>query len=166
MPAVWTARLALPLMLVLAACQPQQARPLSESVSGDSVRGVVSITGTSFEKFIDLRRESGSIRLTSGKRDSSALSRIGGVEIVARGKPQGRTFAVESFSVVAVDGQPVVDGIIRNVLGALTLETPTAFLKLGNPPVALRSMEGARVWIGGSLATGPNRYGVIQPAGN
>jgi len=37
-------------------------------------------------------------------------------------------------------------------------------LPLGNPPAGLRALIGARVWIGGSLNTGPNTYGVIVPA--
>jgi hypothetical protein len=65
---------------------------------------------------------------------------------------------------MTVSGAPVIDGVVREDEGKLSIETPEGRVALGNPPARLRNLVGARIWIGGPLATGPNQFGVIAPA--
>lgn len=130
----------------------------------DSARGIVSITGTSFQKSIVLRTKDGAITLEPSATDSLSLSRLGGVEVLAEGKRTSTGFRVDRFKAVSVEGRPVVDGIIRTENGQFFLEQDGRRTLIGNPPTVLRTMPGARVWISGPLATGPNTFGIITPA--
>ena len=153
------------LVLPLAGCIRQRgASSEPPVVLPDSLIGVVAVTGTSFEEQLMLRVGDRWSRLRSGPSDSAALTRLSGVEIVARGVNDANGFRVRSFTVNRVDGQPVLDGIVRRDGASWFLETAKGRVLLGNAPAPLRSMVGARVWIGGPLDTGPNNYGIITPA--
>lgn len=129
----------------------------------DSLTGVVSITGTSFEQRLVLRNGNSVTSLSAATPESAALSRMGGIEVLVIGKRAPGVFQVDHFTALSVAGSPVADGILRNNDGRLVLETTHGRIPLGNPPVALRDMIGARVWIAGPLDSGPNSYGVIAP---
>ena len=152
-----------PLMTAALGCH-HPAPKASIAIEADSLTGIVSITGTSFEREIVLRSDDTAILLSAAAPDSAALSRLGGVEVLVVGRKSGNRFRVEHFTALSVAGSPVVDGIVRNYGDRIVLETPRGRLPLGNPPTGLRALNGARVWIGGPLATGPNSYGVIVPA--
>ena len=143
-------------------CHPagNGARP---SIATDSLRGTVSITGTAFEQQIVLRSDKGVTTLAAAAADSLALSHLGGVEVLVIGKRTNDRFHVDHFTAVSVAGSPVVDGILRDDGGRLSLETAQGRMPLGNPPTALRNLIAARVWIGGPLDSGPNTFGVIVP---
>ncbi len=126
--------------------------------------GTVSITGTSFEQHIVLRSDGTTTTLAAATADSAALTRLGGVEIVARGRLEGSTLRVANFTATKVEGAPVTDGVLRLDGERVVLETTSGRLALGNPPSVFRTMIGARVWVGGPLDTGPNTYGVIVPS--
>ncbi|HJQ53380.1 MAG TPA: hypothetical protein VJ825_06010 [Gemmatimonadaceae bacterium] len=132
-----------------------QARP-------DSVRGIVSITGTDFDQHIVIRSANAVTPVTATPADSAALSRIGGVEVLAIGSRSSGHFHLDHFTALAVDGSPVVDGVLRAAGDGLKLDTANGTVSLGNPPDALRNLIAARVWIAGPLDTGPNSYGVIS----
>ena len=134
------------------------------AVAADSLRGIVSITGTSFEQAVMLRTDNGTIALAANAADSAALSRMGGIDVMVLGTRESRRFRVASFRAVTVSGTPVIDGVVREDDGRISIETPEGRIALGNPPARLRRLVGARVWIGGPLATGPNQFGVIAPA--
>jgi len=133
------------------------------SIAPDSLRGIVSITGTAFEQQIALRSDNHVTPLAALTADSLALSRLGGVEVLVIGTRTGDRFHVDRFTAVSVAGAPVVDGILRDDGGRLSLETAQGRMTLGNPPTALRNLIAARVWIGGPLDSGPNTFGVIVP---
>jgi hypothetical protein len=134
-------------------------------IAPDSLVGIVSIVGTSFERHIVLRSGNLSTTIATSTADSAGLSRVGGIEVVVRGRSETSVFHATSFVVQRVEGVPVVDGVIREDGDWLVLETEKGRrVFLGNPPAPLRGMVGARVWIGGPLDTGPNSYGVIVPA--
>jgi hypothetical protein len=134
------------------------------TASGSVLHGVVSITGTSFEQQIVLQAPNRNTRLLpTSAADSAALVRLGGVEIAARGALDGSALRVSSFTALSVDRKPVVDGIVRVDGNAVALETSNGRVTLGNPPNALRQMNGARVWVSGPVDKGPNSYGVIVP---
>lgn len=130
---------------------------------GDSLSGMVSITGTSLEQRIVLRTAERPVELVLSPTDSAMLSRLGGTEIVARGSSKGDGLHVGSFTVVRADGAPVSDGTLRKDGTHLLLQRANGEIPLGNPPAAFYSLIGARVWISGPLDTGPNSYGVIAP---
>lgn len=152
-----------PFMTVAVSCHPP-AHNSSAATVPDSLTGIVSITGTAFEQQLVLRSGNATIYLSAATSDSAALSRMGGIEVLVIGKRTPNLFRVEHFTALSVAGSPVVDGVLRNDGGQLLLETNHGRISLGNPPAALRSMIGARIWIGGSLDRGPNIYGVIIPA--
>ena len=152
-----------PLMTAALGCHHPAPKP-SVAIEADSLRGIVSITGTSFEQQLVLRSGTTATLLSAAAPDSAALSRLGGVEVLVVGRKDGNRFRVEHLTALSVAGSPVVDGIVRNYGDRLVLETARGPLPLGNPPSGLRALNGARVWIGGPLNTGPNTFGVIIPA--
>jgi hypothetical protein len=152
-----------PLIAAALGCHHPAPKP-SVAVETDSLTGIVSVTGTSFERQLVLRSGTTATLLSAAAPDSAALSRLGGVEVLVVGHKSGNHFRVEHFTALSVAGSPVVDGIVRNYRDRVVVETGRGQLPLGNPPTGLRALNGARVWIGGPLATGPNSYGVIVPA--
>jgi len=152
-----------PLMTAALACHHPAPKP-SVAIEADSLRGIVSITGTSFEQQLVLRSGTTATLLSAAPPDSAALSRLGGVEVLVVGRTDGNRFRVEHLTALSVAGSPVVDGIVRKYGDRVVVETTRGPLPLGNPPSGLRALAGARVWIGGPLNTGPNTYGVIVPA--
>jgi hypothetical protein len=152
-----------PVMAMALACRHSAPRP-PVAIEPDSLTGIVSITGTSFERQLVLRSGTTATLLSAAAPDSAALSRLGGVELLVVGRKAGNHFRVEHFTALSVAGSPVVDGVLRNYGDRVVLETSRGPLPIGNPPSGLRALSGARVWIGGRLDTGPNTYGVIVPA--
>ena len=152
-----------PLMTAALGCHHPAPKP-SVSIEADSLTGIISITGTSFERQLVLRSAATATLLSAAAPDSVALSRLGGVEVQVVGRRAGNHVRVESFAALSVAGSPVVDGIVRDYGDRGVVETTRGPSTLGNPPAGLRALNGARVWIGGPLATGPNTYGVIVPA--
>lgn len=138
---------------------PQASAPSA----ADSARGVVSITGTGFDQRFTLRSRSGSLTLRVGAADSAALTRLDGMEVVVRGVAADPVFHVSSYAVRRVHGSEVVDGTLRLEGERVVLETVGDRMEIGNPPLALRELVGARVWVGGLLDDGPRSYGVIVP---
>jgi hypothetical protein len=144
-------------------CHPP-AQTSASAAAPDSIKGIVSVTGTGFEQRVVLRSQGDNVTLLSAATaDSAALSRLGGVEVLAIGQRSGNELRVERFTAISVAGAPVVDGVLRDDNGKLMLETTQGRVQLGNPPAALRNLVAARVWIGGPLDRGPNTYGVIAP---
>src|SRR5438132_13242915 len=94
-------------------CHPP-ANATRTSIAPDSLGGIVSITGTGFDQQIVLRSDNGATRLAVSAADSSAVSRLGGVEVLVIGTRTGDRFHVDRFTAVSVAGSPVVDGILRD----------------------------------------------------
>jgi hypothetical protein len=151
-----------PLMAMALACRHSAPRP-PVAIEPDSLTGIVSVTGTSFEHQLVLRSGATATLLSAAAPDSAGLARLGGVELLVVGRKAGNHFRVEHFTALSVAGSPVVDGVVRNYGDRVVLETVRGPLPLGNPPAGLRALTGARVWIGGPLKSGPNTFGVIVP---
>jgi hypothetical protein len=133
------------------------------SASQDSLAGVVSVTGTSYEQHLVLIDSEGTRGLATSRDDSSALMRLGGADVVVYGADHADRFAVTAFIVRAIGGAAVVDGVLVRDGSRFVLRTRTDKLALGNAPAEFDSLVGARLWIGGQLDSGPYVYGLITP---
>lgn len=130
----------------------------------DSLVGIVSVTGTSFQQHLVLRVDDDAHPLAATSADSAALSRLGGTNIVVRGTQGPNAFTVATFEVRSVSGEAVADGVLLREDDRFVLQTQSGRLAIGNPPAAFGALIGARIWVAGPLDTGPNSYGVIAPA--
>jgi len=155
------------LVLVAAAGCTHRARGAEVTAAApatDLVVGTVAVTGTTMDQQFVLRTAVGVTRLyATNAADSTALVHLSGVEVVACGRSEGATFRVNRLMALRVDGQPVVDGVLRPRDGKLYIDTAAGAFALGRPPAALWALAGARVWLGGPLDAGPTGYGVIVP---
>jgi hypothetical protein len=147
--------------VIIAACHRAAPAPAQETI----VRGNVLVTGTGFEQHLVLVTPAGQRVLHATPTDSAALVRVAGpgIELSVHAFDEAAALTVRRFSVQAVSGKPVVDGVLRGDADHLSIDTANGLIALGNPPPALRGMIGARVWIEGPLDRGPNAYGVIVP---
>jgi len=138
--------------------------PLRDEVIQERIiHGMVALSGPGDAHQLTLRTGNGLVHLLSTRADSLALERVDGAEIAARGIEDHGALRLERFTVVSVDGEPVIDGKVRADGPRFVLETPNGRVRLGNPPSAFKTLVGARVWVAGKVDTGPNRYGVIVP---
>jgi hypothetical protein len=158
------------LALVMLACAGAACRhrhdplPLRDEVIEERIiHGTVEFTGPGDAHQLTLRTGNGLVHLLSTRADSLALERVDGAEIAARGIEDHGALKLERFTVVSVDGEPVIDGKVRADGPRFVLETPNGRVRLGNPPSTFKTLVGARVWVAGKVDTGPNRYGVIVP---
>lgn len=154
------------LLVAVAGCtqRAKGAQVTPASPAPDLVAGTVAVTGTSMDQQFVLRTAVGVTRLyATNAVDSTALVRLSGVEVVASGRSDGAAFRVSRLMALRVDGQPVVDGVLRQQDGKLYIDTASGTYALGHPPSALWALAGARVWLGGPLDAGPTGYGVIVP---
>lgn len=151
----------LSILLTVGACH--RARPTPADTTERIVHGTVSVQGTGFEQQLVLNAGTGPLRLHASPADSAALVRVAGLELSVHGVDETGGLRVKSFTVVSVNGSPVVDGVLHIDGDRVYIETSNGRRPLGNPPSALRRMDGARVWIQGPLDTGPNQYGIIVP---
>ncbi len=142
----------------------------------DTARGILRTVGAAPLTHMVLAPANGDqLALASG--DSAvmiALAAADGLEIMISGErtaervmdvgPTGtRLFRVRQFVVRAADGAPARDGRLRRVEGTWYLETsPGTRQPIIDLPVALRSQEGARVFLVGDPTRAPQAFGVLQ----
>jgi hypothetical protein len=84
--------------------------------------------------------------------------------LIVHGSDADDAFTVVSFRAVRVDGQPVVDGMLRLDGDHYVLEVPTGRLQIDRAPAAFSPLVGARLWVVVPPDGGPVVYGVIRPA--
>jgi hypothetical protein len=129
------------------------------------VRGIIAVTGTSFEHQLIIRASNGAITLLASGPDSAALTRLAGVETVIAGeKVSPDSIRVASFIAMSVDGAPVMDGTLGYDASGTFIITSSGKHTIANPPPSLRDLKGVRIWIAGPLDSGPYSYGIIIPA--
>ena len=146
-------------------CQRVPLSSANAAVGADTVRGIIAVVGTSFEQHLIVRASDRVIQLVASSSDSASLSRLAGVETVIVGeKVDPDSIRVLNFLAVSVDGAPVMDGMLGNDAGGTFIMTSSGKHVIANPPSSLHDLTGARIWIGGPLATGPYTYGIIIPA--
>ena len=138
------------------------ASDLAGGTRGDSVRGVITLTGTEPARQVVL--QSGGNRIAVSGIATTSLSRLAGTEVMVRGVTiTPREIVVSAFLVRASDGVPAWDGTLE-AGGRLRLTDGSGRQRLPSVPRALRGMVGARVWIAfteGSRTA--HSYGIIPP---
>lgn len=153
--------LAISATLMIGACH-RGANPGAQLPAGGPLVGIVRVVGSAQDERVALETGGRQVFVSADAATTASLKQISGVEISAQGASSGAQFAVSSFTVTRVDGQPVSDGIVRVSGTGLALQVGTTMRMIANPPPALRQLIGVRVWLSGSLETGPNAYGVIN----
>lgn len=132
------------------------------SAGGDTVRGIVTLTGVEPARQASLK--SGDAMFALSGMATRALPRLEGLDIVIRGiRVSPRDMVVSDFIVRASRGVPAFDGRLEESNGAWTLRLTdgSGRKRLGSLPSSLRGLSGARVWIAMSDGAAPASYGVI-----
>jgi hypothetical protein len=143
---------------------PSNALSIRPAAGTDTVRGIIRVVGSAPDEQVIVRPNGGGAAVTLLGNQLEALGQLSGVDVWISGKRDGRRMTVDRFLVRSVDGVPAIDGtlIARDGGYAIVTTADHAEHPIINPPTALRSHVGARVWITGSLETGAVTFGVIS----
>lgn len=167
-----TRPLACAMALALMSCTPKQPEP-PDSTPGQAdvgpVVGTVRVVGSApVNVKVVVQPASGTSVQLLGPLEEE-LRRLAGAEVSVRG-PVGsapdplvdRQMRVESYDILAVDGQPVVAGTVEGRSGEwLLLRTPGGELVyLGGATAQLR--PGQKVWVQGPRSVIVQTYGVVK----
>ena len=135
----------------------------------ETLEGPIALTGSEPAVMVSLRLNSGeSVDLVGPLRGE--LSRLSGAVTSVRGTRDagGRTFTVQSYSVISVNGQTPVVGVMVERDGAVWIDGDES-VRLTAVGDNLREQMGAKVWVTGRR-TGDTlqvqSYGVIRAAGS
>ncbi|MEO7521951.1 MAG: hypothetical protein ABIW79_09060 [Gemmatimonas sp.] len=129
----------------------------------DTVRGIVTLTGSSSAPQPALRDASGASISLSGMA-TSGLARLQGADVLVRGiKISSRNVVVTDYIVRAVDGVAAWDGRLEQTNGGWSLELTdgTGRKRVASAPTALRALVGERVWISMRSADATHAFGLI-----
>ena len=130
----------------------------------DSVRGIVSVVGTSFDKRVMVAPAGAGRRVEITGKLSSLVGHVAGADVSVVGRMSGAQLEAASFVVRAVDGQPAIDGVLRTEGGALYIVSASGTrTRIAAPPPPLQGQDGARVWITGDPARSVASFGFIDP---
>ena len=147
------------------ASRPKPVGTVASAALADTVRGKVSVVGTSFDKHFMIV-ESARRRVEVVGPLAATIGRVAGTDIVAWGRLNGTQLEATSFIVRSVEGQPAIDGTLRTADGALFIvEADGKRTRIAAPPPPLRGRDGARVWITGDPSQGVASFGFIDPPG-
>ena len=129
---------------------------------GDTLRGVIAVTGAEPMTRVGLRTPSGSVVLEGTVAET--LRRVDGVEVwVAGHREDAGPLRVDSFRVRGLGGLPAADGVLEAEGDAVILVTAEGERVSYHPaPAALRRLAGRRVWIAGEPGGRPQQWGVIS----
>jgi hypothetical protein len=131
----------------------------------DTIRGTIRVVGSAVDEQVVVRPSGGGAAVTLLGSQSAALGRLSGVDAWVSGKREGaRRMTVDRFLVRSVDGVPAIDGtlIARDGGYAIVTTADHAEHPIVNPPAALRSHAGARIWITGDPQATIASFGVID----
>ena len=140
---------------------PANTFPQAPSVA--VMTGVIVVSGSDEAGAIFLKESSGALTMLIGT-ETDRLASVDGAEVEVRGTwdaPPG--LVVESFTVLAVDGRPAIDGVLVYAADQYALQLADGSLyELADPPEALTSHIGERLWVtGGAAEDEPIQFGVI-----
>lgn len=130
----------------------------------DTLRGILTLEGAPPAVRVMLVTAAATWPVGLGGMAVSDLLRLDGLEAVVRGVRAGPgDFAVTSFSVRAIDGIPVVDGVLENEGGVWSVRGPDEERRmLPRVPTPLQAFVGSRVWVALEPGASP-AFGVITP---
>jgi len=164
------------LLLVASIAACRQATPKVEArvapLASDSLRGVLSVTGSEPMVRLVLRHEGGVCEVREAI--PSGLSAAQGLEITVWGVRDDRSgaltpagpgcgIAVSHFAVRSADGLAATDGTLCSAAAGYELRlTGGARRPLVGVPPALQSQRGARIYWVGPLDRAPSAYGVLE----
>jgi hypothetical protein len=138
------------------------ASNVSATSAADSIRGIVSVVGTSFDKHVMVTSPGRRAEITGAM--AGMIGHQAGAEVTVVGKTAGDKLEATGFIVRSVDGQPAIDGRLRTEAGALYIVTADGSrTRIVAPPPPLQGQDGARVWITGDPAKGVSSFGFIDP---
>jgi hypothetical protein len=155
------------------ASNPPAAQPTSAAASktaaaapaSDSIRGTVSVTGTSFEKHVMVAEPGTHRRLEIIGPLATTIGRVAGTEVTVSGSLSGAQLEAKQFVVRVADGKPAIDGMLKTEGGSLFIVAADGMrTRIVAPPPPLVGKDGARVWITGDPAKGIASFGIIDPA--
>lgn len=142
---------------------PPKATAPAATAPTDSVRGIVSVTGTSFDRHVMIGA-GGNRRVEITGSLVRLIGHVSGAEVSVSGTLHGQNFDASGFVVRSVDGQPAIDGTLKTEGGALYIVTANGTrTRISAPPPPLQGQDGARVWITGDPAKGVSAFGFIDP---
>jgi hypothetical protein len=131
---------------------------------GDSVRGIVSVVGTSFEKRVMIAVSGAQRRVEIVGPQSRLVGHLAGAEVSVAGKLSGTRLEATGFLVRSVDGLPAIDGTLKSEGGAMYIVTANgARTRFVATPPPFVGHEGARVWVTGDPARAVQSFGFIDP---
>jgi hypothetical protein len=145
--------------------RPSNAMSVRPAPGADTLRGVVRVVGAAIDARPVLRPNGGGPQVTLLGVQAAILSRLSGTDVWVSGKRDGaRGIDVDRFLVRSVSGVPAMDGTLIARDGGFAIVTTADHTEhpIVNPPAALRSHVGARVWVTGPLETGAVTFGVIS----
>jgi hypothetical protein len=145
--------------------KPSKGMPIRPAPGPDTLRGVVRVVGADIDARPVLRPNGGGPQVALLGAHAATLSRLSGTDVWVSGKRNGtRGIDVGRFLVRSVSGVPAIDGTLIARDGGFAIMTTADHAEhpIVNPPAALRSHVGARVWITGPLETGAVTFGVIS----
>jgi hypothetical protein len=130
----------------------------------DSIRGVVSVVGTSFDKRVMIAERGTQRRVEVVGTQASLIGHVAGAEVSASGALSGTQLNANRFVVRSVDGQPAIDGMLRTEGSSLFIVTADGVrTRITAPPPPLVGHDGARVWITGDPTKAVSSFGFIDP---
>ena len=147
----------LPLTVVLSmlvGCGPRQqqgAAPEHRSRSSEQLEGRVYVTGHEVSSGVTLVVEDGGSMTLVGDLEPE-LRRLSGATVRVNGtqadRGPGRSFEVQDYEVLSIDGEQPSVGILTQTQGATSLAGRDT-VELASVPKGLRGKEGAKVWVVG-----------------
>lgn len=130
--------------------------------NGDTVRGVVTLTGVA-PALQPALRSGGAVIALSGLA-TRGITRLEGMDVMIRGfRVTPRDVVVSDYVVRGVNGAPAFDGRLEESGGGwnLRLTDGSGRKRIPALPSQLRGMSGARVWIAMKDGSAPTAYGPI-----
>lgn len=142
----------------------QAVRP----AAGDSITGLVQVTGSAPITHVVLQLEEGASRRLVGALEEE-LRQLAGAVVAVWGERTddfpGNALRVDGYRVVSVDGRSVHVGVLVETDEGIALESDGALHPI-SVPGALGRRVGAKVWIAAEERDGVLRvqsYGIIRP---
>jgi hypothetical protein len=153
------------------ACTPQNGAPGAApgAAGGSAARADTTIVGTvrvvgsaPVNVRVVLQRADGSATELAGSLKDE-LRALSGAEVAVRGALSGGTLTATGYEIRAVDGAPVVMGVVEAVQdGTARLRTAGGeVVTIAGVPASFR--VGQKVWVQGPKSIRVQSYGVIRP---